>query len=348
MNGLKYLPRQESNLNGIVTVYQILVSTDGYEWVSVEEDTWAANREWKEANFDAIEARYVRFQVISAESDQMSHKFASAAEVRLLATDIVSGEDSENSGTNTNSSNEVPTKMYITTAGSTQPRNSTDAAIDEQIDTFWEATWDIGSEKPESLVGINLALGKKVTANGSEVSTLGPENVVDGDLTSSNSRWSSPEDNGPHWLQIDLGAVYDVRTVRILWEARKVTSYQIQTSNDSVVWNDAKVIENRPDKTDDIIILEEPVDTRYVRLYIDDFTEEDPDGEVVAWNTVSVYEMEIYSDIYQSNVNESNKVYATQTFIDAHANFVQENGVFETMLNQYDLSTLLKSEVMKS
>ena len=102
------------------------------------------------------------------------------------------------------------------------------------------------------------------------------------------------------------------------------------------------MIENRPDKTDDIIILDEPRNTRYVRLYIDDFTAEDPDGNHVTWNTVSVYEMEIYSDIYQSNVNENNKVYATQTFIDAHANFVQENGVFETMLSQYDLSTIFK------
>ncbi len=147
----------------------------------------------------------------------------------------------------------------------------------------------------ESLV--NLALGKKATANGSEVSTLGPENAVDGDTKSKSSRWASQEAAGPHWVAVDLGEKQSIESVRLVWEMRKATSYRIQVSDNGTDYTDAKVIDGRPASLDDVIILDQAVEARYVRLYIDSFTAEDPDGGVT-WNTVSIYEMEIYNGVY--------------------------------------------------
>ncbi|MGN0335062.1 MAG: discoidin domain-containing protein [Lachnospiraceae bacterium] len=150
--------------------------------------------------------------------------------------------------------------------------------------------------------GENLALGKTATANASEVSYLGADKAVDGDTTSRESRWSS-SGNAPHWVSVDLGSVETVQSVRLFWETRKVTGYRIQVSEDGQEWTDAKVINARPAALEDIIVLDEPVQARHVRLYIDSFTAEDPDGGVT-WNTVSIYEMEIYSGIFTPPVKE--------------------------------------------
>ena len=148
----------------------------------------------------------------------------------------------------------------------------------------------------------NLALGKTATANASEASTLGADKAVDGDTSSKSSRWASAEAAGPHWVAVDLGETKSIQSVRLFWEMRKATSYRIQVSNDGTEYTDVKVIEDRPATLEDLIVLDEAVEARYVRLYIDSFTAEDPDGGVT-WNTVSIYEMEVYSGVYEAPVD---------------------------------------------
>ena len=46
---------------------------------------------------------------------------------------------------------DVPVEMYTATAGSTQPGNSPDIALDGDPSSFWEVVWDIGNEDPSVL-----------------------------------------------------------------------------------------------------------------------------------------------------------------------------------------------------
>lgn len=84
VNGFKYLPRQDNSTNGDITGYQIQISMDDTNWTTVDEGTWVVNKEWKIATFAAQDAKYVRLQVVDAETDQETKHFSSAAEVRVL------------------------------------------------------------------------------------------------------------------------------------------------------------------------------------------------------------------------------------------------------------------------
>lgn len=75
---LTYLPRQNGE-NGIITAYNVQVSTDGSAWTPVVSNgKWAATQDRKFANFAVTKARYVRLEAIEGVG-----KFASAAEITL-------------------------------------------------------------------------------------------------------------------------------------------------------------------------------------------------------------------------------------------------------------------------
>lgn len=139
----------------------------------------------------------------------------------------------------------------------------------------------------------NVALGKTASSSSNETAELTADKAFDGDVSTKASRWSSNTGNAPHWLSVDLGEQRDVKTVRIFWETRKATAYEIQISDNGQDWTPVKTMKDRPASTTDTITLDETVQARYVRLYISAMTAEDPDGGVT-WNTISVYEMEVY------------------------------------------------------
>ncbi|MBR5577514.1 MAG: discoidin domain-containing protein [Lachnospiraceae bacterium] len=145
----------------------------------------------------------------------------------------------------------------------------------------------------------NIALGKRATASSEEANTVSANNAVDGNNYSDNSRWGSNRGEGPHWIYIDLEKEMDIRTVAVFWENRKATSYKIQVA-DSLSnpmseedWRTVKECKTRPASITDVIELNQTEKGRYVRLLIESFTSQDPDGRT-EWNTVSVYEIEIY------------------------------------------------------
>ena len=158
----------------------------------------------------------------------------------------------------------------------------------------------------------NLALGKTATASDCEVASLNADKAVDGDTESKSSRWSTAEDSsgGAHWVAVDLGETKAFQSIRIFWEMRKATSYRIQVSDNGTDYTDAKVIASRPADREDVIVFDEPVEARYVRLHIDSFTAEDPDGGVT-WSTVSIYEMEIYDGIFVKPVAPIDEISVT-------------------------------------
>ena len=79
------MPRP-SDKNGIVLSYRIETSTDGTNWTNAAEGTgWNTAVEWKMAQFDAADAKYIRLYGVetSDNSGKVSNEFMSAAEVRV-------------------------------------------------------------------------------------------------------------------------------------------------------------------------------------------------------------------------------------------------------------------------
>lgn len=82
---LKYVPRQSGGNNGMIKKYSIYVKeNENDEWVKVETENnvWELNRETKYANFNTVNARYVKLHADESETNS-SNIYASAAEIRL-------------------------------------------------------------------------------------------------------------------------------------------------------------------------------------------------------------------------------------------------------------------------
>jgi glucose/arabinose dehydrogenase len=86
----------------------------------------------------------------------------------------------------------------------------------------------------------NLALLKPVVASSIENGGTPAPNAVDG---VPNSRWASAFAD-PQWIYVDLGAVYSINRVRILWEAAMAKDYRIELSNDAANWTPVKTVTN--------------------------------------------------------------------------------------------------------
>ena len=150
-----------------------------------------------------------------------------------------------------------------------------------------------GSESTPQDPAENVALNKTGYSSSNETAELNASKAFDGDTSSRSSRWSSNVGNAPHWLYVDLGEARDIKTVRIYWETRKATSYEIQISDNAQDWDTVKTLTERPASTTDTITLDKTVKAHYVRLYINASDAKDPDSDG-SWNSISVYEMEVY------------------------------------------------------
>jgi len=91
VDGLRCLPRQTGNTNGIITKYEIQVSDDGETFETVATGDWAADRQWKLASFEGRIVKYVRLVSLEAVSD-VAYVLASAAEIRLTGLAPDAGE----------------------------------------------------------------------------------------------------------------------------------------------------------------------------------------------------------------------------------------------------------------
>lgn len=79
---LKYLPRQDADWNGVITKYEISVSTDGTNFTKVAEGNWAGDKTEKTATFNAHGATHVKFTALASVSDE-GKQFGSASEIKL-------------------------------------------------------------------------------------------------------------------------------------------------------------------------------------------------------------------------------------------------------------------------
>jgi chitinase len=111
----------------------------------------------------------------------------------------------------------------------------------------------------ESLV--NLALNKAAEASSVEDANFPASLAVDGNAT---TRWASLEGVDPQSITVDLGAAYDVRRVKLAWEAAYAKNYTLEVSTDGSVWNEVYNTTTGDGATDDMTLS--PVAARYVRL----------------------------------------------------------------------------------
>ena len=83
VTSLRYKPRQHGNTNGTITQYEVQVSNDGETFETVAAGRWEADRTWKIAEFEGVNAKYVRLVALDGVTDS-GYVFASAAEIRLV------------------------------------------------------------------------------------------------------------------------------------------------------------------------------------------------------------------------------------------------------------------------
>ncbi|NOU88413.1 carbohydrate-binding protein [Paenibacillus sp. LMG 31460] len=80
INKISYLPRK-SAINGIITGYNVFVSTDGVTFTKVKSGSWASDNSVKYATFTPIDASYVKLEATAGVNG-----WASAAEINVLLT----------------------------------------------------------------------------------------------------------------------------------------------------------------------------------------------------------------------------------------------------------------------
>lgn len=98
------------------------------------------------------------------------------------------------------------------------------------------------------------------SASSQESSSLGPENAIDGSMS---TRWSSAfEDN--QWLQIDLGQARNIYGLTIYWETAYATVYNVQISNNAADWTTVYSEPSGNGGTDDINFTEQSM--HYIRI----------------------------------------------------------------------------------
>ncbi|OLB80020.1 MAG: hypothetical protein AUI14_08505 [Actinobacteria bacterium 13_2_20CM_2_71_6] len=108
----------------------------------------------------------------------------------------------------------------------------------------------------------NIALHKPTSASSTRAghpSAL----AVDGDVK---TRWESARSGADQWIAVDLGGLYHVFRVRLVWAPACARSYQVQTSRDATTWLTA-ISSGGGGVGDFLLGLNETTFGRYVRVH---------------------------------------------------------------------------------
>jgi len=101
VSGIAELPRgnkfQGGDLNGVITGYDVLVSTDGgatYE--SKAQGVWDESKEWKYVHFETVEnATHIKLQATALSQKPSNPKNVTIAELRVLNDSVIKGNTEE-------------------------------------------------------------------------------------------------------------------------------------------------------------------------------------------------------------------------------------------------------------
>ena len=113
----------------------------------------------------------------------------------------------------------------------------------------------------------SLATGKKVTCSGGTQGSHVPENAVNGDI-SNGSGWHS--ESGNQWLQVDLGEIHKVETIKLYtyYDNTRSYTYFIEVSTDGEHYEEVVNMRNNttPSTQEGFEHHFNPMDVRYVRV----------------------------------------------------------------------------------
>jgi len=151
------------------------------------------------------------------------------------------------------------------------------------IDTF-----SAESQKIDVQTRVNVVLNKPVTHSDANLPTQGGEMAIDGDRTSSESRWVSDASNLEHWIDIDLQGTYTISAFAIWRDIATATQRMPQFCLQAWIdgeWVDAFCEQNNT--MAEYYREIESVTTDRVRFYVPPYTN----------NRVRLFELEVYSII---------------------------------------------------
>ena len=106
----------------------------------------------------------------------------------------------------------------------------------------------------------NLALNKPATAS----SVFGTNTAALAFDANTGSRWESAQGVDPQWIYVDLGATYNLTSVKLNWEPAYATAFQIQVSANASTWTS---IYSTTTGTGGVQTLTVSGSGRYVRMY---------------------------------------------------------------------------------
>lgn len=130
---------------------------------------------------------------------------------------------------------------------------------------------------------VNLALNKTYSASSTWSNAYAAKNAFDGNAA---TRWSAEKDfTSNQWIQVDFGTSVEFDRVVIQEYGTRVSSYQIQVSDDGQKWLIAaqgNIIESN-----EVMELLAPQKKRYLRLYIISALKEPGLYEIGVFNKVA-------------------------------------------------------------
>lgn len=160
----------------------------------------------------------------------------------------------------------------------------------------------------DAAAGENIALTASATASDVETDSFSADKANDGVIergTRPESRWASNTSAGEKWLQLTWDQPQTMKSFAIEWERHNPTDYEIAVSEDGAEWKTVWSSKEKPVDLRQEITLDEAVTGKYARLIIHSYLS-DSDG--VNWNTVSVFEFEVYEDAIPDNRTDIEKI----------------------------------------
>ncbi len=128
----------------------------------------------------------------------------------------------------------------------------------------------------------NIAYNKTVTTTSNENGGLTGTLAVDGDES---TRWASRSFNN-HSITVDLGNIFNINRVKIVWEAAYGKDYQVQGSTDNITWSNLKDIQGNSALINDLTNLTGAA--RYIKVNCINR------GTIYGF---SIYELEVYGTL---------------------------------------------------
>ncbi len=322
VSALSYLPRQTTGGggadNGTVTEYEVLYSNDGSDWKVAASGEWPnhSDKDVRIVEFEPVTGTYFRLRGVATwQSVSNNEKLMTAAEIRLERSEsepapepetftvtFDAGEGTVDPATKTVTKGEkygvlpTPTRDGYEFAGwfLGETEVTAETVFDGDSNVTLTAKWT-KVEQPE-ITGENVAQGKPATASSTETADLTADKAFDGDTTT--TRWASEVDEVNPWIYVDLEGTYDLDAVRVIWQNRKALDYEIQVAADGVdlasedAWKTVATAD-QPETTTEELFLSEGAQGRYVRVFLNSFTPDNPDNGG-HWNNVSIFEVEVY------------------------------------------------------